>query len=188
MTPETETPPQSEPDYDASWQSTHSSPVNWIDDERRRNQRMASYLITLANQMGLRDWEIRFSSEAPRAEAHGDEKIAATVAVIYGRKHAVIRFASYWWKEAEIDTRYFAVHELVHCHLESLRWATNNMNMQLSPPAWTIFQASISDEIEKAVDAIASGWSPNLPLISDIEDIDVLEIRDASLWFETSAT
>lgn len=188
MTPETETLLLPEPGYDASWQSTPSSPENWIDDERRRNQRMASYLITLANQMGLRDWDIRFSSIEPQVEAHGDEKTAASIAVIYGRKHAVIRFANDWWQDAEIDIRYFATHELVHCHLEPLRWATNNMNMQLSPPSWTVFQASISDEIEKAVDAIAGGWSPHLPLISDIEDIDILEIRNASLWFEAAIT
>jgi hypothetical protein len=114
------------------------------------------YFRELADRMALKDWAIEVE-----AESTGTDDDLATISRCKGRKNARIRLSEAFLRSGESDQRLNAVHELIHCHL--------------SPVDFLVFELVGGKEgdlyrlqREYAVDAIADGWAPLLPLPSDI--------------------
>ncbi len=124
-----------------------------------KHKKIASYLRLLANRMGLRDWTIHVSDEAP---VNGDA--AASACITYGRKFISIRFDPAWASDSPETFRQTCVHELLHAHLAPLQWAVQNAELPLGAPAYHLLRASHHDALEVAIDAIASEWAETLPL------------------------
>lgn len=76
------------------------------------------YIRGIADQLDLRDWDIRLSRESC------DDDAGATVQVWYGQKRATLRLNLDLYRqshpEAIEDQRRQIVHELLHCHSEYL--------------------------------------------------------------------
>lgn len=131
--------------------------------------RIGPYLRELADLMGLRDWTITFNEDAPAEEDAGGR-----VEIVYGRKYASIQIHAAWTTDTPETLRYYCVHELVHAHLEPMRWALNSVQTLLGSMAFEVLEGAHTDALEVAIDGIAREWATHLPLpiLADEEGAD----------------
>jgi hypothetical protein len=116
-----------------------------------RKQAFAPYLRTLADLMGLKDWQFTI------ADGPAGETALASVKPWYGRKGATIWLSESFLNNAPEEQRYVVTHELIHCHTEA---------------GWEIADDAMPDEakaafkrmMEYAVDGIATALAAHLPL------------------------
>lgn len=120
---------------------------------------LGEYIRDLADLMGLRDWYISMKQGDPEDQIHGAE-----CDVRYGQKCAEIAFRSDWVEWDADEVRWLAVHELLHCHMEPMRWAVNNTKFTVGDSAFNVIGNSFLDAMELALDGIAREWSKTLPL------------------------
>jgi hypothetical protein len=120
---------------------------------------LRTYLRELADLVGLRDWTINVLETPPSNPEH-----AASIDVRYGRKYVNIDFLPEWASWPAEDLRQTCVHELLHCHINHVRWPINNIQELVGHAIYTPLYESVTDYIEYAVDAIASEWAKTLPL------------------------
>lgn len=134
-----------------------------------RNQ-LGAYIREIANLMGLRDWRLVLADEPPQtADADDmlrreDDTAGAYVEVIYGRKLATVSIASTWPQWDPEELRVVVVHELVHCHVEPMRWAFNNVRSITPQTMYQVMYEAFRDAMEPSVDGIATAWAETLPL------------------------
>lgn len=121
--------------------------------------RIEPYLRELADLVGLRDWRIFVSDDAPEDPEH-----AACVDVRYGLKVAVISFHPQWAESDPEQFRNTCCHELLHAHVNHVRWPLNNVAELVGKAIYDPLYQSVTDYIEYAVDAIATEWAKTLPL------------------------
>lgn len=119
---------------------------------------VVAYVSQLANLMGLGDWEITVSANAP------DEDYA-TVNPVYGQRKALLALDPEWASLTRSTLRWVLVHELVHLHLARLKVGVENYLGRLVEEMRPAAQEALNSEVEYAVDAIATAWARRLPLI-----------------------
>jgi len=117
------------------------------------------YLRELADLVGLRDWNVQVSNDPPANPEH-----AACIDVRYGLKVAVISFHPQWAQDDPESFRAICVHELLHAHVNHVRWPLNNVAELVGKAIYDPLYQSVTDYIEYAVDAIATEWAKTLPL------------------------
>jgi hypothetical protein len=128
--------------------------------KKRDRKALIAYIRETADAVGLRDWEIRLSSE--RA---ADGK-AASVQAAFGRKFARILIGKDFSDESPEDQRDTIVHELIHLHLEpAADMVYGDLEKILGRPADAVFTNGFDRQLEYAIDALASALAPHLPLI-----------------------
>jgi hypothetical protein len=117
--------------------------------KKRDRKALFAYIRSTADEMGLRDWEIRLSDE-PAREGKG-----ASVGCVFGRK-----FAS---PEDQRDT---IVHELIHLHLEPASdMVYRDLEKILGRPADAAFTNGFDRQLEYAIDGLAGALAQHTPLI-----------------------
>lgn len=121
--------------------------------------RIGPYIRELADLMGLTDWTFGLSPDQPGNENHGAE-----INVVYGRKFAEIAFRHDWCHGRPKDFRSLCVHELLHCHVNHVRWPLNNVAEIVGTAVYAPLYNGVTDAIEYAVDGIAMAWAETLPL------------------------
>jgi hypothetical protein len=84
--------------------------------------RIEPYLRELADLVGLRDWRILVSDDPPEHPEH-----AACIDVRYGLKVAVVSFHPQWAESEPEQFRNTCCHELLHAHVNHVRWPLNNV-------------------------------------------------------------
>lgn len=127
--------------------------------------KLGEYVRTLADAMGLKDWEYELDNKPPDSETAD-----AGIFNWYGQRHAQIRVNPKWpeWTAERLRSR--IVHELVHSHLHCLDETIPNLKSLLGEPAYTVASNFFNDLLETATDGIAVAWAATLPL--PVEDGD----------------
>ena len=123
-------------------------------------KRLAKYLRTAANTLGLMDWTLEVMPDEP------DTKEAyASVSCAYGRKIAAIWFQD-GFEALEPETqRHVIVHELTHIHFDGmLSLAETTLPAVMGAPAFGVFEAALRERLEHGVDAVANAFAGALPL------------------------
>ena len=116
------------------------------------------YIRELADLMGLSEWRLTLLDDDCPPENGAD------VSITYGQQAAAIRIDGEWATFTPERLRHFVVHELVHCHVEKMSWAIENVKDALGYIGWNLYHLSIKDAEEQTVDNIAYAWATRLPL------------------------
>ena len=124
-----------------------------------QHKRLSRYFRKLADQLGLRDWEVELQREWNDRPHAG-----ATVQCVYGRKYARIWVAEGFFGYDPPTQRAFCTHELMHCHLDPMRVALANLKDHLAPAVYDLISESHRDALEYATDGIAVAVARLLPL------------------------
>ena len=134
----------------------------------------SAYLRLLADQMGLRDWEITLAPEQD-----SDPEAAASCSTTYGRKYATIRFGAGFFEDTPEEQRYYCVHELLHCHLYPIHLALASAQGRLGSDAYGVLESGHHDAMEWAIDGIGVAYAKFLPLppVTDDEELPANVIR-----------
>jgi hypothetical protein len=124
-----------------------------------QHKRLQRYFRKLADQLGLRDWDIELQQEWNDREGAG-----ASVQCVYGRKFARIWVCDEFFTSDPEDQRATCVHELMHCHLDAMRLPFVNAKPQLMPAVYDTLYECHRDALEYATDGIAVAVARLLPL------------------------
>lgn len=122
---------------------------------------LVNYIRDIADVIGLKDWQ--FVLERKPAE---DFNIASTE--IWGDSvTASVFIGPLFWKYGPRMQREVLVHELIHWHTDKLyKAAREPLRISLGHQAYDVALASLKQNHELAVDAIAAAWARFLPLIN----------------------
>lgn len=123
------------------------------------DDRLRSYIRSMADRMGLRDWVLEIEITGDEMEEH-----AGFCAVYYGRQKAHIQIADDWPGWTPEGLRQTVAHELIHCHVQRITTAFDHVNGHLGPQAADIAGKHYRVAMEHAVDGIAAAWAKSLPL------------------------
>lgn len=123
-------------------------------------KRLARYVRTAANTLGLHDWDIRIQDDEP------DTKEAwASVSCTYGRRIARIWFSAGFELIDPDEQRHVIVHELLHIHFDRiLSQADGSLPGLLGIGAFSMYMAGLRENIEHGVDAVADALAAALPV------------------------
>jgi hypothetical protein len=125
---------------------------------------LGKYVRNMADLMGLRDWHLKLMNDPP-----DDPEAAACCEVIYGQKYALIRFHRDWTSADPEELRSTVIHELIHCHVEPMRWSVNNVKHVVGTAMFEVIFDAFSDALEVAVDGMARAWAESMPLPVNLE-------------------
>lgn len=121
---------------------------------------LAGYLRSVADAIGLRDWDLLLKHDPPL-----DEEVLASVSATYGRRHATVRVCLEFRELTATEQRMAIVHELVHCHHATLGHILNRSLKEALGNAGELLMVAVNAEFEHLVDAIASEWATRMPFI-----------------------
>jgi hypothetical protein len=132
---------------------------------RPSDEEILEYLDELAPILCLGHWRWKVDPDGGWLEPAHREKSFATIDVIRAKNSARIWFDDDLFEEdAEEQTRAF-VHELIHCHLEPMRWLMMDMAGELDSKARDLLLTNaLMDRLETATDDIARSLSPFMPI------------------------
>ncbi len=116
------------------------------------------YTRQIAVAMGLGGWIIE-ETEAPATEG-----CLAEIEPTYGQRHAKLSLCKEWDTLDPVEQRDTIVHELLHVHLSHLTQLAHDIVETVDEGATKAARASLSLAEEYAVDAMATAWSPYMPL------------------------
>ncbi len=122
---------------------------------KRQRQDWLPYFRALADKIRLRDWDFMIIDELP-----GNGSMAS-INCVDGRKFGSIRLSESFLSDTEVDQRYTATHELVHCHV-ALQDAIAEMEID-EDHIGPYNRAS-----EYGVDSLAMAISQFMPLPSEV--------------------
>jgi hypothetical protein len=128
---------------------------------------LAAYIRRVADELGLRDWELRLLRDPPHA-TDDSSHILAHVNVLYGRRFASIKVCTCFRGESPDDQRMTIVHELIHCHLDQTAQVISGelLDMgRLCQSEYNAIKSAHHRAIENATDAIAVAVAARLPVI-----------------------
>ena len=131
-----------------------------------------AYIDTIADLMGLGDWDIVLHFKLPqaaRAQMRGSsDDYDAWLEPVDGRRAAALWLPPNWYAASPADQRHTIVHELLHCHhaAEELL-VRDELEHLLESFAVDVLHVPIhrwwSQANEYAVDAISVAWAAMLP-------------------------
>lgn len=126
----------------------------------RERKRMAVYLRSLANTIGLRDWTFNIQQDEP------DTKEAyAAITCVYGRRIANVWFAHGFEHLDPVLKRHVILHELLHVHLWPITsLASETLEAAMGATAYAVYDEALTERIEHAVDAIADAFADAIPV------------------------
>lgn len=128
---------------------------------KKQRKRLGKYILEVARWLELRDWTWTLMHD-PLEEKWAVAKVTPT----YGRKLATIEFCKDFADLSPEVQRHTIVHELVHCHFDP---ACSIMRHGLTKTAmrqrtYDVLWESYTQQVEFAVDGIASALARHLPL------------------------
>src|ERR1039458_5728905 len=119
---------------------------------------LATYVRTVADMLGLKDWVIEVSDEP------ADEQYDAFISMRECQKHATLYIGHSYWADSPEEQRHTIVHEMLHPHLDQMqRLIERNSEVFGSVPA-AILIGQHKVDLEFATDAIAAAISQHFPL------------------------
>jgi len=123
-------------------------------------KRLARYIRTVANTLGLHDWRLDIQEDEP------DTKEAwASVSCTYGRRIAQMWLSHGFELLDPAEQRHVIVHELLHIHFDrALSLAESSLPGLLGVGAYSVYLASLRENLEHGVDAVADALAPAFPL------------------------
>lgn len=128
--------------------------------KKRDRRALAAYIRSVADAMGLRDWEIRLSDDWAK------DDVAATIRAAHGRKFAKVSVARGFRNESPEDQRDTIVHELIHLHLEpAADMVYRDLEKLLGRPADAVFTNAFDRNLEYGIDGLACALARHMPLI-----------------------
>jgi hypothetical protein len=133
-------------------------------------KQLEQYVRFVANEMGLRDWEIvlAFYPSLPPREGVNEEghNAAGSCSTTAGAKQATINFPNDWSSYGRAFLREVVVHELVHCHFGH-PWdvVTFAAQRSMGDAERRTFLSAFELAMEIAVDGTAVEWARKLPLM-----------------------
>lgn len=120
---------------------------------------LAAYLRLRADQLGLATWRLAVSRGIPNS--------STALAETYFRDsatEAVIAFSPNFFDYAEPERRSTILHEILHCWFHPIsRWARDAVEGELGQRWETLFESSLGELEEQAVDALAHALAPLFP-------------------------
>lgn len=124
-----------------------------------KKKAVEDYITELQKLLRLSDWTITMSWDL-----NADEYAYATNDPLPDSKHATISIsARFFTLSPKLQTQTL-VHELIHCHLQSLTdLAENTVESLTTEPAAGIFAIANSQCVEIATDALADAIAPLVP-------------------------
>lgn len=131
----------------------------------KSRKKLNRYIRSLADLMGLRDWEIWLGDNPPDGHpAVAWHVYGGSCEVVHRRHAACIRVHDGWvdWPDEQI--RYVMVHELLHCHFAPIQEHHLHAEAHFSKSEWVIFDNTFDDAMEHHIDALATAWAQMLPL------------------------
>jgi hypothetical protein len=130
--------------------------------KKRDRRALADYIRTIADEMGLRDWDVQLEPE-PCGDGN-----AAHMRATFGRKLAKISVEKdFKTAQTPEEQRDSIVHELVHCHFESMASMVRcDLERIVGQPTDQVFFNGFERQFEYGVDAMACALAKHLPLIS----------------------
>lgn len=117
-----------------------------------RKQAFLPYLRSLADRMGLRDWEVKVADEPPR-----DSSASAGVFLPYGMRYVKVHLGESFLDGTPEERRTTLVHELVHVHFAAASGMAEDLIGDGERKCWLRM-------FEYGIDAVAEAWAPSLPL------------------------
>lgn len=174
--PETEVPPisnyvpQSDPiEARGGWPVDDAvfntpDPV-WPGMPRATFKRIGMYLRFAADRVGLRDWAFNLRW----TYYDQDDEAMAAVKVVRGQKRATVFLAKDFADFPEPQQRHALIHELLHCHMDSLEQLVWSLAHSMGDAAHSVFRNNFHDQIELVVDAIASEWATTFDSIHEFD-------------------
>lgn len=128
--------------------------------KKRDRKALGRYIRAVADEMGLRDWNLHLLNEP------ADDDCNAQACIIYGRKRASIRVCEGFRDFEPERIRHSVVHELIHCHTAAMdNLVEHDLDEHLGIPTAAIFHAGYRRHAEYAVDGLADALAPHMPLI-----------------------
>lgn len=118
-----------------------------------------AYLRYLADQIGLKDWEIDLKRDHP-----DDANAAASMRAVVGRRKVCIRLGDGFYADTPENQRHYALHELLHVHLDDIDTAVWQASDIIGGDTFRLMEKVIKDRVEFAVDNIAAAIGPAYPL------------------------
>jgi hypothetical protein len=110
-------------------------------------QKFVPYLVSLKNQLNLKDWEAKISDEHPYTD-----NALAQVDMPFGRKLFIIRLSDAFLVSTREEQRRTLVHELIHVHFSPAHdLAMDQLEKELKSP----FQRMVEYGVDGLADAIA---------------------------------
>ena len=127
---------------------------------KRDRKALGAYIGRIADEIGLRDWDLRLLHETC------DDDCNAQCAIVYGRKLAYIRVNEDFRGYAPGRIRQTIVHELVHCHFAAAdNQVQHDLDDHLGDQTAQVFFNAFRRQMEYGVDAMAAALAPHMPLI-----------------------
>lgn len=133
----------------------------WNGMPRSDFKRFGRYLRRAADMLGLRDWAFNL-----RWTPCEDGDAMASINCISGQKRASIFLTMEFADLPEHQQRHALIHELLHCHFNAMDTVLYTACGPLGSVAFGILQSNHHNEVEMAVDAIASEIAQLFPLIT----------------------
>jgi len=129
-------------------------------------QEYLRYIRWVGDKLGLRDWTFTLN----RFPLPADSQVIACVDCVFGRRRASVTLEIHF---AELDPetqRHTLVHELLHCHLDTLHslWC-NELPGIMGAAAWAVLDNASRQQIEFAVDGISDFLAPQMPLPKQVK-------------------
>lgn len=123
-------------------------------------KRLARYVRTVANTLGLHDWTVNIQEEEP-----DDKEAYAAVSCVYGRRIASVWFAHGFENLEPEEQRHVIVHELLHVHFDRvLTQAQQALPGLLGVGAFTVYLEGLRENVEHGVDAVADALAAAFPV------------------------
>jgi len=125
---------------------------------RAQRSSLERYLSEAQQILNLGQWKIELG------DSPCEEDALAEIEVSENLWQAKIRVAHGFFKEKPEEQRDTIAHELIHVHTAGIERARDRMEKTLGELAWPVFQSSMENEVERAVDALAKIVAPTLPM------------------------
>ncbi len=120
---------------------------------------LQAYINQLKDLMALKDWRVDLLDELCSEDAFAD------IAPVDGRKWAKLRVSAGFFTEPSEQQRLEICHELIHCHVHPISTLVReDIAVSFGGDAHQVVKNAYCDRMEYAVDGIADGWAPFLPL------------------------
>ena len=125
---------------------------------RAQKNALERYISEAQQTLNLGQWKIELEDSPCEDDALAEIEVSENL------WQARIRVAHSFFKEKPEEQRDTIVHELIHVHTSGIERSRDRMEKTLGELAWPVFQASMENEVERAVDALAKIVAPTLPI------------------------